>query len=1308
MAFDFQQGGAAAKDVDDWVTPSAKPAHQAVDDWISPPNAAPQPEEGPTALGALARGAVRGAPEALAAWPAMAAGAELGAAAGALTGPFAPAAVPVLGMAGGAAGAMGGGWLAAKAEEWLFNALPESVTRALGQLPAQQQADIKNHGIAAMIGELGPNLALARPGAMEKAADEGANAVARLMGHPITQRALPAVVMGAQEAGGELAQGEEPDWEKIGISAGAGALMNRQTAAGRALTELGAAPVRAITGRAALPPLPAPPGIPPAGVPAIGDTVHIDYPSGPRPATVVGFPQPDVVELQHADKSRELMTVPDLAARQVPAPEQSPVLPPPVPAEEAPPAAAPISPRAEPTIQPPPATPVPEPASSALQPGPEDIAAEKARQDLAATAGIPPPPPVAEVPTPIQRREDAAADKARQNLAQPVPPPPVAPIPPPTPAQPVPPPPMAAAEPVPPIVPPQPAPIPPPEAAPVIQPEPTPPPLSVSPRNPQEVGREIAQAREDTDTTPTKDQQRSGNYAKGRVDFHGLPFVMENPIGSIRRGGPPENPREVEMPADYGYLARSEGAGGEQVDAYLGPDPESGHAFVIDQIDADTKAFDEHKVMLGFNSWPEARAIYEQAFSDGRGAERIGNMTPMTLSEIKTWLRDGDMQNPIGKGEFGFERINPPAPEPGTPTEAKAPPFQLADMVTNRLTRGQTIGAKDLQTMAEQAYGGKLAEGKFTRQSMYDALELGVNQYVQASPAFFDPRADLNRAKEIVRGAEAVKNNLATQTVRAGEKDRFQQFSTPPDYAYAAAWLGNIRPTDRVLEPSAGNGSLVAMAKNAGPREITANELFLPRAEALDALGTTRTFREDAEQLNNILPADVRPSLVLMNPPFSATAGRMGDKTVLMTGARHIDQALARLDPGGRLVAIVGRGMTMDAPTFRNWWANILRNYDVRANVGVSGSVYQKYGTNLATRMLVIDKVPPSGRPIVGGNAASLPEAMERFDAVRTDRPGAAGEPVAPQPSGVPVAKPGATPGEPRPPIPVPTLVGGLPGGTPGAGTRPEVPVGTGAGVRGVAGPEPQPGPRDALVHQQPEHPIAGGAEPNAAVAPGAGQELGGSGAGPNGVVLRPEGGAGPVLPAGGEPSIVAPSGEPAGPPPETIRVDEIAADPTSGAGVTEAVYEPYKPQRIAIEGAKAHPGDLVQSAAMASVMPPVVDYAPHLPKNLISTGALSDAQLEAITYAGHAHSQILPTVVGETPYRRGYFIGDGTGVGKGREIAGVILDNFLQGRQKALWISERGRLINDAHRDWTGLGGQKADVFDLGKVKAGGDIKPP
>ena len=33
--------------------------------------------------------------------------------------------------------------------------------------------------------------------------------------------------------------------------------------------------------------------------------------------------------------------------------------------------------------------------------------------------------------------------------------------------------------------------------------------------------------------------------------------------------------------------------------------------------------------------------------------------------------------------------------------------------------------------------------------------------------------------------------------------------------------------------------------------------------------------------------------------------------------------------------------------------------------------------------------------------------------------------------------------------------------------------------------------------------------------------------------------------------------------------------------------------------------------------------------------------------------------------------IGSGTGFGKGNAIAGIILDNFRQGRKKAVWISK-------------------------------------
>ena len=115
----------------------------------------------------------------------------------------------------------------------------------------------------------------------------------------------------------------------------------------------------------------------------------------------------------------------------------------------------------------------------------------------------------------------------------------------------------------------------------------------------------------------------------------------------------------------------------------------------------------------------------------------------------------------------------------------------------------------------------------------------------------------------------------------------------------------------------------------------------------------------------------------------------------------------------------------------------------------------------------------------------------------------------------------------------------------------------------------------------------------------------------------------------------------------------------------------------------------------MASVEPPAPTYKPNLPRELIDGGKLSVAQIESIVYAGQAHEQFLPN--GE---RRGFFIGDGTGVGKGREIAGIILDNMRQGRKKAVWVSFSEGLINDAQRDFEGIGGDKGQIFWQGKTK--------
>src|SRR3546814_2619614 len=68
--------------------------------------------------------------------------------------------------------------------------------------------------------------------------------------------------------------------------------------------------------------------------------------------------------------------------------------------------------------------------------------------------------------------------------------------------------------------------------------------------------------------------------------------------------------------------------------------------------------------------------------------------------------------------------------------------------------------------------------------------------------------------------------------------------------------------------------------------------------------------------------------------------------------------------------------------------------------------------------------------------------------------------------------------------------------------------------------------------------------------------------------------------------------------------------------------------------------------------------------------------------------------------YRRGLFAGDGTGAGKGRQVAACILDNWLQGRRRNIWVSKNETLLEDARRDCTALGGLAADIQPLSNWK--------
>ncbi|CAH6779319.1 Sbno2 [Phodopus roborovskii] len=139
--------------------------------------------------------------------------------------------------------------------------------------------------------------------------------------------------------------------------------------------------------------------------------------------------------------------------------------------------------------------------------------------------------------------------------------------------------------------------------------------------------------------------------------------------------------------------------------------------------------------------------------------------------------------------------------------------------------------------------------------------------------------------------------------------------------------------------------------------------------------------------------------------------------------------------------------------------------------------------------------------------------------------------------------------------------------------------------------------------------------------------------------------------------------------------------------------YADYVPSKSKI--GKQHPDRVVETSTLSSVPPPDITYTLALPTS--DNGTLSALQLEAITYACQQHEVLLPS-----GQRAGFLIGDGAGVGKGRTVAGIIMENYLRGRKKALWFSASNDLKYDAERDLRDIEAPGIAVHALSKIKYG------
>lgn len=528
---------------------------------------------------------------------------------------------------------------------------------------------------------------------------------------------------------------------------------------------------------------------------------------------------------------------------------------------------------------------------------------------------------------------------------------------------------------------------------------------------------------------------------------------------------------------------------------------------------------------------------------------------------------------------------------------AKRADHEAARQLLPLLSSGETITRRHLNQAMTAAYGGSDAEGRWTQRESFEILEHALALPIRASNLALTSFDD-------VRPIISLVTRLPTQTVRSEEQIEWQQFSTPVDIAAVAMLLANVQPDDVILEPSAGNGLLVAQL--GAHLALHLNELDpARRGRLVDVFPAASVTGHDGATLNSSLAAIERPTLIIMNPPFSRSLGRGADD---FAAVRHLQAALRRLRPGGRLVAIMPDWFGPSA-RMRDQYETVLRDVTVRTAIRLE-KCYLKHGTSIAVRLFVIDKLPGKAPPAIiqRSSVAELIETLnihERAPA-RADLPAAAPR----RSSGVSM-------------------------------------------FRAVKSNRPAPRAYHAPVRNH-------------------------------------------VLPV------------------EYAKLETPAPllDQTG-------VYLPYRPSRITFDKAGDHPTALVESVAMGSIPAPIPGYVPNLPERTVAERLLSASQLETVVYAGHAWSQTIPgrfkpnkEGVGLTlaedgdAYRKGFFLGDGTGAGKGRQIAACILDNWLQGRRRNIWVTKNAPLLEDARRDWTALGGLNGDIQPISNWKIDEPIK--
>ena len=629
------------------------------------------------------------------------------------------------------------------------------------------------------------------------------------------------------------------------------------------------------------------------------------------------------------------------------------------------------------------------------------------------------------------------------------------------------------------------------------------------------------------------------------------------------------------------------------------------------------------------------------------------------------------------------ERVAPPVPPEAAPP-TKKPQIVIREPRTGKTKTGagpdgipelQEIGTEGGLSMIDEAEGrGPEATPEPTKatklrtkedEEAFEAREVkGARMLTEAA------RGVGGTAHEVFDELLRRHEDMPKLKARTSTSKEMQALSTPLPLAWAASRLAGIEPDTSVYEPTAGHGALLI---DATPSKANVNELQEERAASL----TRQGFKPTVNDATTATPPAKSVDVVIANPPFGKIQIGKGRHKVfpvkvgdLSFRTKEIDHAIAlksleAMKDDGRAVLILGGKKPFGDPSqeartrmYRSmedqqFWGALYDNYNVKDHLTVAGKLYDRMGAAWPIDVVVIEGRKPTPAEVSRPFAAA-PRILESWNDVRAL---IADERLAP--GREPEADGGAAAG---PAQPVESDVGGPARAAARAGAAPT------RGERGA-----QPGGRVA-------RPGTGGAEgaPGADVAelPAARGEPAPVGRGGAGGVAEERGavGGGVEGARGDRPPRVA------GPAP---------AQPARGLERVGEFQATYKPKSKGTAVGTLVPANM--QTAIDRALERVEGASGGVDKFVADK--LGYSKKELADYFSAEQVDALALAVSNLDEGAGFIIGDQTGVGKGRVVAGILRYAKRSGKIP-VFVTAKPGLYADMRRDLADIGMPEFNAF--------------